>query len=210
MSRWHQMMGLPLRHAASIVACCAVALALAGCGAGQVTQTDSQVPLIDGSNADVGDIAIRDALIPYPKHEHGQYPSGSTVPVQLTLVNQGTTADTLVRASTPAASRVLVQGTTTIPPGMSVATAREFEQETASTDPTATEPTTTLPVEPVSPLDIGELRFLLVNTTGTLQPGENIELTLVFRNAGTVTMPVPMGPPPAGTEREPLEEGSGH
>ncbi|MGH4016368.1 MAG: copper chaperone PCu(A)C [Pseudonocardiaceae bacterium] len=204
MSRRHQLMRPLLPRTTRIVACCAAALTLAGCGAGQVTQTDSQVAVIDGSSADIGSIAVRDVLIPYPEDHHGNYPSGSKVPVRLTLVNQGSSADTLVSASTPAARRVLVQGTTTIPAGTSVGTVDELEHATSPAPTTA--PTT----EPVSPLDIGTLRFVLIDTTRTVRPGQNIEITLVFRDAGRLTLPVPMGPPPEHSERKPLEEGGHH
>lgn len=223
MSRRHQQMRSPVRLTARIMACCAVALTLAGCGAGTVTQTDSQVAAIDGARADVGPIALRDVQIPYPDGADagGVYPAGSDIPVQLTIVNQGDNADTLVSVSSPAAGRVLVEGTPTIPAGMSVASRGESEAETTRTAPTTTTaPTTaaapgTTPTpattSPGSPLDVGEIRIVLVDTTRELRPGENIELTVVFRNAGTVTFQVPMGPPPADSERHPLKEATpGH
>lgn len=192
MSRRHQLMRSPLALAARIVACCAVALT-AGCGAGQVTQTNSQVAAIDGASADLGSIAIRDVLIPYPEDRHGVYPAGSDVPVQLTIVNTGISADTLTSVTSPAAGRIPVQGTTTIPAGMSTASSGEAGQATGT---------------PVSPLDVGELRIALTDTTRALRPGQNVEITLVFQNAGTITLPVPMGPPPESVERQPLEGGT--
>ncbi|MGH3905030.1 MAG: copper chaperone PCu(A)C [Pseudonocardiaceae bacterium] len=192
MSRRHQSMRSPLTLTARIVACCAVALT-AGCGAGQVTQTDAQVAAIDGASADLGSIAIRDVLIPYPEDLHGVYPAGSVVPVQLTIVNEGVGADTLTSVTSPASGRMLVQGATTIPAGMSAASSGEAGQATAT---------------PVSPLDVGEVRIALTDTTRPLRPGQNIEITLVFQNAGTITLPVPMGPPPESVERQPLEGGS--
>lgn len=208
MSRRHQLMRSPVHLAARIVACCAVALTLAGCGAGTVTQTDSQVAAIDGARADVGTIALRDVLMPYPENADGVYPTGSDVPVQLTIVNQGDLADTLVSVSSPAAGRVQVEGTPTIPAGTSVASRSESEAVTTGTTGTGTTPTPAT-TSPASPLDAGEIRIVLVGTTRELRPGQNIELTFVFRNAGTVTFPVPMGPPPDDSERHPLEEG-GH
>lgn len=196
MSRRPPLMRSPRTLAARIVACCAAVLALAGCGAGQVAQTASQAAAVDGVNADLDALALRDVLIPYPQDHDGTYPSGSSVPVQLTIVNQTSSAETLVSLSTPAARRVLIEGTTTIPAGMSVSGGTE---QSAAAAPTAA---------PVSPLNTGELRIVLFDTTRALRPGQNIELTFVFRNAGSVTLPVPMGPP-SESERVPLE-GGGH
>lgn len=216
MSRRHQLMRSPVHLAAPVVACFAVALTLGGCGAGTVTQTDGQVAAIDGASTDVGGIALRDVLVPYPEDADGVYPAGSDVTVQLTIVNQGDSADTLMSVRSPAAGRVLVEGTPTIPAGMSLASRGESEQETAqTTTPTTTAAPGTTPTPattgPAGPLDVGEVRIVLAGTTRDLRPGQNVELTFVFRNAGTVTLPVPMGPPPTGSERHPLEEGGdGH
>lgn len=193
MSRRHQLMRSPSTRVARIVACGAAALALAGCGAGQVTQTDAQVAAIDGASADVQDIALRDVLLSYPENTQGSYPAGSDVPVQFTIVNQGTGADTLTSVSTPAARQVLVQGNTTVPASTSVVSNGEAG---SGGGPAGT--------RPASPLDAGEMRIVLTGTTRTLRPGQNIDLTFVFRNAGTVTLPVPIGPP-SESERLPLE-----
>src|SRR5437660_7688840 len=57
-------MRVPLNIAARVMACCVcaltVALALIGCGAGQITQTDRQVAAVDGAFGNVGNaIALR-------------------------------------------------------------------------------------------------------------------------------------------------------
>lgn len=199
MSRRPQLMRSPMTLAARIVACCAAALMLSSCGAGLTAQTASQAAAVDGANADLGAIALRDVLMPYPEEHHGTYPSGSDVPVHLTIVNETTSADTLISVTTPAARQVLLQGTTTIPPGMAVR---------GSTDPSGTDhndPAANA-AAPVNPLDMDELRIVLVEATRPLRPGLNIELTFVFRDAGTVTLSVPMGPP-SESERLPLEAG---
>jgi hypothetical protein len=103
--------------AARIVACCAVALVLVSCAAGQIAQTDSQVAAVDGASGNVGNtIALRDVLIPYPPNPAGSYPIGSTVPVPLSIINQGDSTDELIGVDSPVASQVLVEGTTQIPP----------------------------------------------------------------------------------------------
>ena len=197
MSRRPHLVWSHFTLAARLVACCAtVMLALAGCGAGQMAQTASQAAAVDGTNADLGALALRDVLIPYPEDRNGTYPAGSDVPVQLTIINQTTNADTLVYLSTPAARRVLLEGTTTILAGMSVSGVTDHGG-----------PATPI-VAPVTPLDLDELRVVLVDTVRPVRPGLNIELTFVFQNAGPVTLSVPMGPP-SESERAPLDSG-GH
>lgn len=194
-SRRPQLMCSPMTLAARIVACCAAALALAGCGAGLTAQTGSQAAAIDGANADLGAIALRDVLMPYPEEHNGTYPPGSNVPVHLTIVNQTTSADTLVSVTTPAARQVLLQGTTTIPSGMAVR---------GVADPSGAGHRGSAAA--VNPLDVDELRIVLADATRPLRPGLNIQLTFVFRDAGPVTLSVPMGPP-SESERVPLETG---
>ena len=169
-------MRVPLTIAANIVACCAAALALVGCGAGQITQTDNQVAAVDGAFGNVGNvIALRDVLLPYPPSQAATYPPGSTVPVVATIINQGDRPDELVAVTSPT-GQALVLGTTQIPPGTTV----------ISTAGSA---------GPTSPLVVGELRILLTNTA-PLHAGLTTPITFRFRNAGTLTLPVPMSVPP--------------
>lgn len=180
--RYDLTMRVALTIPARIVACClcalTAALALVGCSAGQITQTDHQLSAVDGASGAVGNtIALRNVFVPFPPNQDGTYPAGSTVPVILTVINQGATPDQLIAVSSPAASQAVVLGTTQIPPGTTV--------------------TSTVGVGgPTSPLVVGELRVLLT-TKQPLHAGLNTPLTFQFRNAGTVTLPTPMAPPPA-------------
>jgi periplasmic copper chaperone A len=175
-------MRVPLTVTARIAACSAVAaLALVGCAAGQITQTDSQVSAVDGAFGSVGNIiALRDALIPYPHNQQGVYPVGSAIPVVLSIINQASGPEQLIAVSSPAASQVSMSGTTQIPPGsMVIATSG------------------VLPVTgpPASPLVAGELRIVLT-TSRPLYAWQNTAVSFQFRNAGTVTLLLPMGAPP--------------
>lgn len=203
MSRRHRVMRTPLGRAALVVVSSVAVLALAGCGAGQVTQTDTQVAAVNGASADIKGIAIRDALLAYPEQSSsdGSYPKGSDVPVRLTIVNDGPVADTLVAVRSPAATQVLVQGRTSIPAGTSVVSVTDDAGSARSAAPAS--------AQPPSPLDAGELRIVLSNTTRELRAGLNTPITLVFQHAGEVTLPVPMGAPTHGG-REAQGESGGH
>jgi copper(I)-binding protein len=102
------------------------------------------------------------------------------VPVLLAVVNQGTSTDELIGVTSPVAGQAVVLGTTHILPGTTVIS-------TAGTAPS--------PAEVTSPLVVGELRILLT-TNVPLRAGLNTPVTFQFRNAGKLTLPVPMATPP--------------
>ena len=93
------------------------ALALTGCGAGQIAHTATQQAAVDGASGDAGDdIALRGVLMPSSPNPSGSYPVGSNVPVLATIINSGGEADELVAVTSPMAGRVQVSGTVRIPP----------------------------------------------------------------------------------------------
>lgn len=99
----------PLRKIVPAVAVGLVALlGIAGCSAGQVTQTDSIEPAVNGNKGDLGDIALRDVVIAYP--EAGAYDQGDQAPLLLTIVNTDGGDDELVSVSSPAAGSVELLG----------------------------------------------------------------------------------------------------
>src|SRR5947199_1338771 len=59
------------------------ALALAGCGAGQITQTSTQLSGVGGASANVGQIAVREAAFPFPGDGKTAviYPLGGAAPL---------------------------------------------------------------------------------------------------------------------------------
>ncbi|MCE7009184.1 hypothetical protein LWC34_41180 [Kibdelosporangium philippinense] len=106
--------GHSLRYATAAVG---IALALAGCGAGQISQTAGMEPAVNGGEGDVGPIAVRDIQLAYPPH--GVYEPGSAAVVLGTLVNSGQTDDALVSITTPA-GQVTITGDKNLPAGRSL------------------------------------------------------------------------------------------
>jgi len=152
----------PLRKILPAVAVGVVALA--GCSVGQVTQTDSIEPAVNGNRADVGDIALRDVMVAYP--ENGGYEAGDDAPLLLTIVNVGGADDTLVSVSSPAATSVELVGDPAVPgrAALQVVVPDESAQPTSSqpSSQPSTQPETTessLPessiTEPSAPADTG-------------------------------------------------------
>ncbi|MEU0529258.1 hypothetical protein [Amycolatopsis tolypomycina] len=89
------------------------ALVLAGCGAGQITQTDSQQPAVNGTHAQVKTIDLRNAAVQYPKSGPG-YAAGATPALTLTIVNRGTQDDSLVSVTTEDGGQATIDGSKTI------------------------------------------------------------------------------------------------
>jgi copper(I)-binding protein len=198
------------------------ALVLAGCGAGQITQTAGQQAAINGADAQVKTLAIRDAVLQFPPN--GAYPTGSDAALQLTIVNDGSNDDELVSVSSDAAAGAVILGSKTIvarsslfvtPPtaGAPVTTspsssapgvtssspATTTSSGSASASPTSTStstsPTSTSPSSPTSSpsVAIGTASIVLQGLKQPVWPGQTIKVTFVFRDAGTITVDVPLG-----------------
>ncbi|MDT8911007.1 hypothetical protein [Amycolatopsis sp. PS_44_ISF1] len=96
------------------------ALVLAGCGAGQITQTDTQQPAVNGTYAQVKTLVLRDAAVVYPAQGAG-YSAGQSAPLTLTLVNQGAQDDQLVSVTSDATGGpATISGSTAIVAGHSL------------------------------------------------------------------------------------------
>jgi len=95
------------------------ALSLAGCGAGQITQTSSQSSGVGGASANIGQIAVREAAFPFTGNGKTAaiYPSGGTAPLTMTVVNFGGQDDKLTGVSSPVAASVNISGDATIASG---------------------------------------------------------------------------------------------
>ncbi|SEF29462.1 hypothetical protein SAMN05421837_104706 [Amycolatopsis pretoriensis] len=198
------------------------ALALAGCGAGQLTQTDSQQPAVNGTHAQVKTIVLRDAAVQYPTSGPG-YPAGATPSLTLTVVNIGTQDDSLVSVTTEDGTQATVGGSKTVVAAHSLVIgpddAVESTNEVQTTPPTSTSgapsstgtatgtsssssaTATTTPEAPTSsatptaPEKVGQATVKLPALKQPLWPGQTIKVTFVFQNAGPVTVELPVAAP---------------
>lgn len=203
---------LPRLAASLLAVALAVAPVLAACSAGQITQTDTQVPGVDGTLGQAGDVLARNAVFAAPSDQTGggrtgDYQVGEDVPLQLTLVNGGDTADRLVGASSPVASSVAISGDTTIPGHSSLRVLPPPAAATATPPPTdttgalpgvaaapASGSPTSGPAAPVAPgiLAVGTLHVVLIGLTQPVKPGLTYPVTLVFARGGALTLQVPI------------------
>lgn len=188
------------------------ALVLAGCGAGQITQTDSQQPAVNGTYAQVKTIALRDVAVQYPPQGPG-YAAGAKPSLTLTIINQGTqdetltsvaldngTAGTLGGAKTIVAGHTLVIGPAEANEAAPAATTSEAPTSpatptgTATSTPTSsssvTEPTTTAAAG-----EVGKGTITLPALSQPLWPGQVIKVVFTFQNAGSITVELPIAAP---------------
>jgi copper(I)-binding protein len=200
-------------------------VALAGCGSGQVSQTATQTPTVDGQTAQVGPIAIRNAALDYPVG--GLYERGSDARLRMVVVNSGIDPDALISASSPAATSVTISeggsaeatGSATPQPGASAsetaspgATASDTASGTpapggtasaSGSTPAATPTASATPenarisIPPNNYVSFREdgPRVLLTGLTRQLRSGQNLRVTLTFEHAGSVTMTIAVGTP---------------
>lgn len=132
-------------------------LAAAGCSAGQVTQTDTQVAAVNGASGQVGDIAVRDAQFLFPV-AHGFYEQGDSAPIVVVIANNGTDVDKLVGVTSEASAPAEITGDTRLEPGSSVVSGADQDDEgshqtttgrpTSSSSPSDSHSTTTTTTTP--------------------------------------------------------------
>lgn len=211
------------------------ALALTGCGAGQVAQTAEQVAAVDGANSPYAQVVLRDAQFQFPEEAEpgAAYLRGSDAPLSLAIVNQAAEADRLLSVTSEWASSVLVvPGTVEIPGGGSVvvegAPAPELPTPpsgiSASGTPATGTPTTgtpegDTPASTATPPPSGTLRpatttaeaepgtaqIVLTGLREDLRAGLTYDVVFTFERAGEIRVPVPIGTDSAPREDAPAE-----
>ncbi|KMS89000.1 hypothetical protein ACZ91_22810 [Streptomyces regensis] len=168
-----------------------IALLVAGCGAGQITQTDTQEAAVNGASAEVKTIAIRNAEVAYPGDvQPAAYLEGDDADVVMSIVNTGEKADELLSVTSDVADDVTVSGTKSVPAD------------------------TTVSVGPEEP-QAGKQLHAEITLNGLkqqLRPGQDVMATLTFRDAGTVEVHLPVKVPEEPRHDAPAhdEEHGGH
>lgn len=155
------------------------AVLLTGCAAGQITQTDTMEVALNGTSADQDTIAIRNAEVSFPADQGSPvFQPGSDIDARMSIINEAAQPDRLLSAQSDAASEVTIEG----------------QQEILADE------VLMLDFQDV-PDDVAQGELTLEGLTRTLRPGEEVDLTLTFQNAGEITFTVPMVTPD-----EPREE----
>lgn len=202
----------PRRNRAQLVIGALIAaVAVAGCGAGQITQTSRQVAAVEGANATSGQISLRNATIKFDEPAEGAaiYPVGGNAPLEMVIVNSGAEVDRLVAASSPVAASVEISGVLRIPGGQAlniegapapVVAPLPAEGTPAATPAPAAGGTTPTaqPVPAAPPAAEGEPgvgNIVLTGLREDVQAGLTYPLILTFERAGEVRFDVPVANP---------------
>jgi copper(I)-binding protein len=185
---------------------------LAGCGAGQVSQTANQQSGSEGANAGTSGVVVRNAVIEYSgtAADGNAYPAGGSAPLQMWIVNQGSDMDRLVSASSPAAASVQISGETEVPGGQVLvvegAPQAATGPATATPQPGATAAPTATPRPASTPGAVGVpgenrvVQMVLVGLREPVRPGLTYPIVLVFERAGEIRFDIPVGRPEEARE----------
>ena len=157
------------------------ALALAGCGAGQLSQTASQESAVDGNAAVINNVALRNVRIQAQQHTDFLQP-GATVDLVLVVVNQSPdVADKLVGVTTDIGT-VTVTGNPTLPAGgtLFVGTPNGLNKKAANS---------------AAAVEAADSVKATVALSKQITNGPNYNFTFNFEKAGSVSLPVPISAP---------------
>lgn len=192
-----------MKRVAAAVAGLVTVLVVAGCGAGQDTQTDSIQPSVNGALGQVGPIMIRDAQFA-PGGKNGVVASGGDAELRLTIINTGNADDELTEVTSPVAEDVEITGDRSLVSrrAIQVGGGGGAITQSSPTTPTSTSapgsstarPTTSV-AGPKAVAELGKARIVLKGLNGALDPGKTYPVTFVFRDAGSVTIDLPIANP---------------
>jgi copper(I)-binding protein len=152
---------------------------LTGCGAGQITQTDTQASAVNGYQGQAGRIMVRNASIAYTGQAKtgAIYTAGGAADLNMTLVNVSPIADQLISVSSPIAAAGLIQGDAVIGGGraLQVGNGDSPSDAAALADKT--------------------ISVRLVGLKQDITAGLNYPVVLTFQRGGVVNAEIPVGYP---------------
>ncbi|WP_235916410.1 hypothetical protein [Antrihabitans cavernicola] len=158
------------------------ALALAGCGAGQISQTALQVPAVNGNQANVGSIALRNVHVLYPdSQEYTNKKGGKAALAFVAANNSASLPDQILKITTDNATVTITPQNRTEVPGGGVLVANTNKSDA--------------PTDQLQSADDPEADPVLVELTDLKQdvsPGLTVPITFSFKRAGDVTVSVPV------------------
>lgn len=176
-------------------------LVLSGCAAGKKAPTSEETPAIDGTNASVGSLLLREVAIAAPT-SGPSYAKGDNANLQLVIVNNGNTADSLTGVTTSAAGSVSVAAmqASGSPSDSSSPSSSASSSDSSSSSSSASSggAGTFSPVELGANSSVsfgvgaGPNVLVLDGLTAQLFPAAVVAITFQFQNAGSVTVQVPV------------------
>lgn len=166
-------------------------LLLGGCSAGQITQTDTQDPAVNGVHADIGDVSLRDAQLAYPGGNQPAYQRGSDARVIVSVVNGGPQDDQLVDVSSPWFDGSQIKGDKKLPARGALRSGTDKDDRRGGSNAAAKVSN--------APSGNGPTHHLSIDLTGmkkpALRPGVTVPVQFKFSVSGQKTVQVPIGAP---------------
>ncbi|WP_422744336.1 hypothetical protein ACN27E_20835 [Mycobacterium sp. WMMD1722] len=156
------------------LAACVLAAGLTACSAGQISQTATQAAAVNGVDAGVGSIALRNVHLRAPQTSDYVRPGSEVELLFVAANNSPDQPDRLVGIRSDVGSAPL-QGDTTVPPN-GVLVAGEPDGQIAALES----------VDPASPLTVD------VSLTKPITNGLTYPFTFTFQRSGDVTVQVPI------------------
>jgi copper(I)-binding protein len=154
------------------------AVALAGCGTGQLSQTSSQESAVDGNHAVINNVALRNVRIQALQQGDFLRP-GATVDLVLVVINQSPdVTDKLVGISTDI-GKVTVTGDPTLPAGGTLFVGNPNGQNRKAVDA----------------VEAADSVKATVALDKQITNGPNYNFTFTFEKAGSVSLAVPISAP---------------
>lgn len=160
------------------------ALALAGCGAGQITQTSTILPAVNGALGQAGQVFVRNASLANRDVCEQAYTAGSNAPLTLTIANNGPKDDELVAVSSPNATGATIQGQKTIVAGNTLEVGAAYQSDGQQSSASSTSGT-----------GLGQANVTLTGLKTAVWPGQLVPVTFTFRDSGRVTLELPIAAP---------------
>ena len=162
------------------------AVALAGCGAGQVSQTAMQQSAVDGNQAVINNVALRNVRIQALQTGDFLRP-GATVDLVLVVVNQSPDVTDKLVGITTDIGKVTVTGDPTLPAGGTLFVGAPNGQDKKA-------------VDAVEDADSVKATVALAKP---ITNGPNYKFTFDFEKAGSVSVAVPISAPEGPRQNEP-------
>lgn len=175
---------------------------LTSCAAGKHAATANQQPPIDGTNGTVGALQLQAVAVLSPAKGDVTLKQGTSAPLTLVLVNNGSSDDTLTQVSSPAAQgwgvfdSAAAASAAASPSSSASGSGSGTESATSHTSASATAVATKLAIGAGQrvPVAIGSASkaLLLIGLTKALYPAQSVQITFTFAKAGAVTLTVPV------------------
>ncbi|MEO6955443.1 MAG: hypothetical protein ABI137_01770 [Antricoccus sp.] len=201
----------------------AVIVGLAGCSAGQLAETAQIRSAVDGTQGNVGDISVRDASFAPPLGS--SYLAGSPLPLNFTVINSATGPDEIsavtvdgqpakirgaLRKDASVSSGPTSTAAPTPPASSSAATSSSSSSSPSSAaggpSLSASQSASATPAKPLAPstialpantlVSVGEnATIVLPMAAKQYYPSQLIPVTITFKNAGDLSLKIPIGVP---------------